>query len=143
MHRKPYSELLAAANRGARGAAPYVPPPRPAANIPPPKPAPVALPVSRHPAEKPISPEAAARCRAELKILSALVEKHRRLTDADGKKMCLFVDEKLAAASVALNRGDGDGSWIQLFGAAKLCRTFKIQPEESERVISRLNSMLG
>lgn len=134
MRRKPYSELLALANAGPRAAAPYVPPP---------KPAPIAVRTSGHPAEKPMTPEAAAKCRAELKILNAMIEQHRRSSDADGKKMCLFVDEKIAAASVALNRGDGDGSWIQLFGAAKLCRTFQIQPEESERVISRLNSMLG
>jgi hypothetical protein len=90
-----------------------------------------------------MSPEAAAKCRAELRILAALVDQHRRTTDPEGQKMCLFVDEKLSAAAVALNRGDGDGSWIQLFGAAKLCRTFQIQPLESERVISRLNTMLG
>jgi hypothetical protein len=130
MRRKPYSELLALANRGSQAPTPQIAPPKP-------------LPVAVHSPDKPISPEAAARCRAELKILASMIEQHRRSTDGEGQKMCLFVDEKLIAASVALDRGDGDGSWIQLFGAAKLCRTFQIQPEESERVISRLNSMLG
>lgn len=129
MRRKPYSELLALANGGLQTPT----------RIAPAKP----LPVSSHPSEKPMSAEAAAKCRAELKTLTAMIDQHRRSTDAEGKKMCLFVDEKLHEGALALNRGDGDGSWIQLFGAAKLCRTFQIQPEESERVISRLNSMLG
>jgi len=130
MRRKPYSDLLALANGGAQKATQYIAPAKPLA-------------VSSHPSEKPMSPEAAAKCRAELKMLVAMIDQHRRSTDAEGQKMCLFVDEKLSDAAVALNRGDGDGSWIQLFGAAKLCRTFQIQAGEAERVISRLNAMLG
>ncbi len=44
---------------------------------------------------------------------------------------------------MALDGGDGDDAWVQLFGAAMLCRTFQILPEEAERAIARLNSMLG
>jgi hypothetical protein len=135
MRRKPYSQLLAMANAGtARPAVAHV-----AARVP------IATrePGPTEQATAPLSPEAALRCRAELRSLSALVDQHRRSTDAEGKTMCLFVDEKLTAASVALDFGDGDGAWLQLFGAATLCRTFQIQPEDTERTIARLNSMLG
>jgi hypothetical protein len=72
-----------------------------------------------------------------------MIDKYRASADNDGKKMCLFADEKVARASMALDGGDGDDAWVQLFGAAMLCRTFQILPEEAERAIARLNSMLG
>jgi hypothetical protein len=133
MRRKPYSQLLAMANSGA--AAPSVPEARRSREAMPNTPAPAA-----HAA---LSPEAALKCRAELRTLTALIDQHRRSADSEGKAVCLFVDEKLAAASAALDRGDGDGSWLQLFGAATMCRTFQIQPKETERTLARLNSMLG
>ncbi len=89
----------------------------------------------------PVSQKAEMRCRAELKGLTSMVEDSIRRADANHRKECLFVSEKLAAASSALDRGDGDGAWVHLFGAATLCRTFSIHPEKAARVLERLNGM--
>jgi hypothetical protein len=72
-----------------------------------------------------------------------MIDRHRGATDAEGKKMCLFADEKLSNATAALGRGEGDTAWVELYGAAMLCRTFQFQAEEAEKTIARLNSMLG
>jgi hypothetical protein len=72
-----------------------------------------------------------------------MIDRHHALADAQGKTMCLFAHEKLSNASAALERNDGDEAWVELYGAAMLCRTFRIQPEEAERLIDRLNGMLS
>lgn len=72
-----------------------------------------------------------------------MIDKYRASADQEGKQMCLFADEKLELAVAALDQGDGDRAWVQLLGAAMLCRTFQILPEEAEKTILRLNSMLG
>jgi hypothetical protein len=99
--------------------------------------------VPRTAAPKPVKAETQARYRAEIRNLSTLVQQHRVSTNEEGKKMCSFVDEKLGEASAALDGSDLEGSWFHLYGAAKLCRTFRIQPEKSERAILRVKSLLG
>ena len=135
MRRKPYSELLAGASAGSLR-------PAPATEIPVPARAPETS--SRGQAgTTSLSSEAAQRCRAEIRLLAAMIDRHHSSTDTEGKKMCLFTHEKLAKASAALARNDGDEAWVHLYGAAMMCRTFQIQPDDAERTIARLNSMLG
>jgi hypothetical protein len=71
-----------------------------------------------------------------------MVDQEYQTSDAEGRKMCAFVREKLAAVPPALDQGDADGAWIQLFGAATLCAKFKAHAEHSRRVIARLNAAL-
>jgi len=140
MRRKPYSELLAVAHAGSAKFVPGKPGPstRPLSHAPA-KP----LPSSQPGGKAPVSREAAQKCRAEIRLLAAMIDQHHGLADAEGKTMCLFAHEKLAKATGALESGDGDEAWVELYGAAMLCRTFRIQPAEAERTIARLNSMLG
>jgi hypothetical protein len=72
-----------------------------------------------------------------------MIDQHHSTADSEGRTMCLFAHEKLSKATMALERNDGDEAWVELYGAAMLCRTFRIQPDEAERTIARLNSMLG
>ena len=140
MRRKPYSELLAVAHAGST---------RFISGKPSLAPQPISRAAARpHPGgqatgKSPLSPEAAQRCRAEIRLLATMIDKHHGATDAEGKTMCLFAHEKLSKARIALESNDGDEAWVELYGAAMLCRTFRIQPEEAERTIARLNSMLG
>ena len=76
-------------------------------------------------------------------MLTAMIDQHHRASDAEGRTMCMFAHEKLSKATIALEQGDGDEAWVELYGAAMLCRTFGIQPQEAERTVARLNNMLG
>jgi hypothetical protein len=89
-----------------------------------------------------LSSDAERQYRAEVRTLTAMVDREYLSAGAEGKKMCAFVREKLAASAEALDRGDGDGCWFQLFGAATLCVSFPGQAEQSRRAVARLNSML-
>jgi hypothetical protein len=72
-----------------------------------------------------------------------MIDRHHGSSGPEGKTMCLFAHEKLSKATLALERNDGDEAWVELYGAAIMCRTFQIQPEETERTIARLNTMLS
>ena len=87
-----------------------------------------------------IDREKAEWYRAEIHKLFAIVQQHRLLSGADGQAKCLYADEKLGEASAALDRGDGENSWLHLYGAATFCKTFEIAPEKAERTLNRLNS---
>lgn len=90
-----------------------------------------------------LSPETAGRYQAEIRRVFAIVEHHRLGTDTGGQTVCSFIEEKLADASEALDKGDTDGAWFSLFGAAKLCQGFEIQPERAERTVQRIKGLLG
>ena len=86
--------------------------------------------------------EAAARYRTEITILTGLIQSYRLTADPGGLDLCSYASKKLAKASVALDRGDGEGCWFHIFGAATLCRSFGVYPEEAERALHRLDLLL-
>lgn len=90
-----------------------------------------------------LNPETARRYKAEIRNLTALVDAHRLTANADGRTMCSFIEEKLTEASDALNKSDSESAWFSLFGAAKLCQSFEIQPDKAKTAIYRIKGLLG
>ena len=136
MRRKPYAELPGVGLSVGKKATPE--PPR---SSPAPLPMRAAAPAPRN--SPGMKPETVRKFTAEIRNLSLLLDQPRLKTDADGQKMCSYTEEKLAQAASALDHGDGEASWFSLFGAAKLCKSFQIQPEKSERALHRIKGLLS
>jgi len=89
-----------------------------------------------------LSAEEALRYRAEIQNLAAMTARHRSSASGEGRKVCAFTDEKLAEASGALDKGDGEACWFHLFGAAKICVGFETESEQVKQAIGRINALL-
>lgn len=90
----------------------------------------------------PMEPAEALLYRAEIRNLAAIVERHREKTDSDGLQACAFVSDKLAEATRSLDGGDGEKSWLHLYGAAKLCLSFGIEPAAVNGALAKINGLL-
>jgi len=76
-------------------------------------------------------------------MLTLALKDHANDSHGDeSMKKCMYASDKLAMAVEALESGDEEATWLQIYGAATFCRSQGIAPAVAASVATQADLLL-